>query len=74
MSKGMYVVCTWKFCVNLTKATVGITNAKNWRFYDHGDLSKAPVICLPPAGGSADVFFRLFNQLPDKGIRLIAVI
>lgn len=55
------------------KATVGIANAKVWRFYDQGDLTKAPIICLPPSGGSADVFYKLLLTLPEKGIRLIAV-
>lgn len=28
---------------------------------------------LPPVGGTAEVFFKLFNALFDKGIRIIAV-
>lgn len=32
-----------------------------------------PVVLIPPAGGTAELFFRLFLDLPSKGIRLIAV-
>jgi hypothetical protein len=55
------------------KATIGIENPKVWRYFDFGDVTKAPLVCIPPAGGSADIFFKLFNELPVKGIRVIGV-
>ncbi|KAH7829478.1 putative acid cluster protein 33 [Monocercomonoides exilis] len=59
--------------VPLQRATVGITNPKTWKFYDCGDESKAPIVMLPPAAGTAEGYFKLMNELPERGIRIIAV-
>ncbi|KAA6370399.1 MAG: putative esterase/lipase/thioesterase family protein [Streblomastix strix] len=59
--------------VPLQRASVGLERRKVWKFYDCGDEQKMPVVLIPPAGGTAELFFRLFLDLPSKGIRLIAV-
>ncbi|KAK2951610.1 putative Maspardin [Blattamonas nauphoetae] len=57
----------------LQRVTVGLRNPRTWKFYDQGDDTKAPIIILPPSGGTPECFCKLFNDLPEKGIRLIAV-
>ena len=42
--------------------------------YDAGPrLVKCPLICFPPASGTADVFFRQILALSAVGYRVIAV-
>lgn len=42
--------------------------------YDAGPRSvKCPLICFPPASGTADVFFRQMLALSAVGYRVIAV-
>ena len=42
--------------------------------YDAGPRSvKCPLICFPPASGTADVFFRQILALSAVGYRVIAV-
>ena len=47
---------------------------KEWKVYDAGPRSvKCPLICFPPASGTADVFFRQILALSAVGYRVMAV-
>ena len=49
-------------------------NSKEWTLYDAGPKTvKCPLICLPPASGTGDVFFRQILGLTSAGYRVIAV-
>ncbi|CAC5395343.1 SPG21 [Mytilus coruscus] len=48
--------------------------SKEWKVYDAGPRSvKCPLICFPPASGTADVFFRQILALTAVGYRVISV-
>ena len=47
---------------------------KEWTLYDAGPRHiRCPLICLPPASGTADVFYRQLLALSSAGYRVIAV-
>ena len=47
---------------------------KEWKLYDCGPRSvKCPLICFPPASGTADVYFKQMLSLSSAGIRIISV-
>ena len=47
---------------------------KEWKVYDAGPRSvKCPLVCFPPASGTADVFFRQMLGLSAVGYRVISV-
>ena len=49
-------------------------NSKEWTLYDAGPRHiRCPLICFPPASGTADVFFRQLLALSTAGYRVIAV-
>ncbi|XP_025077563.1 maspardin-like [Pomacea canaliculata] len=49
-------------------------NSKEWTMYDAGPKTvRCPLICFPPASGTADVFFRQILGLTAAGYRVIAV-
>ncbi|CAG5120117.1 unnamed protein product, partial [Candidula unifasciata] len=49
-------------------------NSKEWTIYEAGPKSvKSPLICFPPASGTADVYFRQVLGLSALGYRVIAV-
>ncbi|KAK2948452.1 putative maspardin [Blattamonas nauphoetae] len=52
---------------------IGVNYPLLWKYYEAGDESKAPVVMIGPAGSTPEFFFKLFLNLPKKGIRLIAV-
>jgi pimeloyl-ACP methyl ester carboxylesterase len=52
---------------------VGKTKSHVWRYYDLGDSKKPPLICIHGIGGTAEIFFKLFFELPMQGIRIITV-
>ncbi|KAJ1530459.1 hypothetical protein ONE63_005359 [Megalurothrips usitatus] len=55
------------------KVAVDADPAKEWKIYDSGPKSvKAPLVCLPPVSGTADIFFKQVLALNAKGIRVIA--
>ena len=47
---------------------------KEWLIYDAGPRNvRCPLICLPPASGTADVFFKQILTLSSLGYRVISV-
>ena len=47
---------------------------KVWTIYDAGPKTvRCPIVCLPPASGKADIFFKQILALSAKGYRVIAV-
>ncbi|KAK2953424.1 putative Maspardin [Blattamonas nauphoetae] len=55
------------------KVNISHHHVVSWKFYDSGGTSKHPLVLLHPAGATAHCFFKLFNELPLKGVRIIAV-
>lgn len=56
------------------KLVVDDDDRKEWVLYDTGPREvRCPLICLPPASGTADVFFRQLLSLSTAGYRVIAV-
>ncbi|CAL0312930.1 unnamed protein product [Lupinus luteus] len=60
----------FKSQVPLHKIPVG---SKQWRYYDFGPKSVAPLICLPGTAGTADVYYKQIMSLSLKGYRVISV-
>lgn len=55
------------------KVVVDDDESKEWTLYDAGRKTiKCPLICFPPASGTADVFFRQLLALSGVGYRVIA--
>lgn len=51
-----------------------VDDGKEWTLYDAGPKSvRCPIIFLPPASGTADIFFRQMLSLSSLGYRSIAV-
>ncbi|XP_035827852.1 maspardin isoform X2 [Aplysia californica] len=49
-------------------------NSKEWTLYEAGPKTvKCPLICFPPASGSADVYFRQVLGLSALGYRVIGI-
>eukprot|EP01111_Echinosteliopsis_oligospora_P006504 TRINITY_DN2067_c0_g1_i1.p1 TRINITY_DN2067_c0_g1~~TRINITY_DN2067_c0_g1_i1.p1 ORF type:complete len:326 (+),score=59.18 TRINITY_DN2067_c0_g1_i1:195-1172(+) len=59
--------------VAFQRVTVGNINEKVWQYYDFGPRDVAPLVCIPGASGTADVFYKQIVSLTPKGIRVIAV-
>lgn len=55
------------------KVCVNHDAAMEWKYYDYGPRDVPPLICLPDAGGTAEMFFRQIVSLCPKGYRIIAV-
>ncbi|XP_044264738.1 maspardin-like [Tribolium madens] len=64
---------SFRSSVPLKRVVVDSDNTKGWRIYDCGPKKvKCPLICLPPASGTADIFFKQALALSAKGIRVIS--
>jgi hypothetical protein len=37
---------------------IGSNGTKQWRYYDYGPKSVAPLVCLSGTAGTADVFYK----------------
>jgi len=48
-------------------------NDKVFKFYDYGPKEVAPLIFIPGASGTAEVFYKQFLSLCPKGYRLISI-
>ena len=47
---------------------------REWTLFDAGPRTvRCPLICLPPASGQADVFYKQILPLSAAGYRIIAV-
>lgn len=56
------------------KVVVDVLGEKEWTLYDAGPrMVRCPLICLPPASGQADVFYKQILPLSAAGYRIIAV-
>lgn len=48
--------------------------SKEWKLYDAGPKQvKCPLVCFPPASGTADVFYKQVLALSAVGFRVISV-
>lgn len=59
--------------VALQQITIGTVGEKVWRYYDFGPKEATPLVCIPGASGTADVFYRQIISLCPKGYRIISV-
>ncbi|CAG2236602.1 SPG21 [Mytilus edulis] len=65
---------SFRSSVSQRKFVVDEDESKEWKVYDAGPRSvKCPLICFPPASGTADVFFRQILALTAVGYRVISV-
>ncbi|XP_043475686.1 maspardin-like [Leptopilina heterotoma] len=65
---------SFRSSVPLRKIVVDIDGSKGWKVYDSNPKTvKCPLICLPPASGTADIFFKQILGLAAKGYRVISV-
>ncbi|KAG0571802.1 hypothetical protein KC19_VG043900 [Ceratodon purpureus] len=62
----------FKAHVPLHHIMIGPNCTKQWRYYDYGPRSVAPLVCLSGTAGTADVFYRQILTLCLKGYRVIA--
>lgn len=65
---------SFRCAVPLKRIVVDGDDSKVWSLYDAGPRNiKCPIICLPPAAGKSDVFFRQLLGLSGMGFRVIAL-
>lgn len=65
---------SFRSSVPLRRIVVDIDDEKEWLVYDAGPrVVQCPLICLPPASGTADVFFKQILTLSSLGYRVISV-
>ncbi|CAH1796693.1 unnamed protein product [Owenia fusiformis] len=65
---------SFRSTVPLRTIIVDDDDSKKWSLYDAGPKSvRCPLVCFPPASGSADVFFKQILPLTAQGYRVIAV-
>lgn len=58
----------------ILQIVVDSSDDKEWLIYDAGPRGvRCPLICLPPASGTADVFFKQVLTLSSLGYRVISV-
>jgi maspardin len=62
----------FKAHVPLHHIPIGSNGTKQWRYYDYGPKSVAPLVCLSGTAGTADVFYKQILNLCLKGYRVIA--
>ncbi|KAF6216922.1 hypothetical protein GE061_001273 [Apolygus lucorum] len=63
---------SFRSSIPLRKITVDSGTEKGWKVYDSGPKTvKTPLVCLPPACGTADVYYKQVLGLSAKGIRVI---
>jgi hypothetical protein len=44
--------------VALQQISIGSVNERVWKYYDFGPKEATPLVCIPGASGTADVFYR----------------
>jgi len=50
-----------------------ICDDKEWQFYDYGPKNVPPLLFIPGAQGTADVFYKQFVSLSSHGYRLVSI-
>ena len=72
-----YTLVIWVFNYHnfsLTQLCVDDDSEKVWTLYDTGPKSvRCPLMCMPPASGKADIFFKQMLALSASGYRVIGV-
>ncbi|XP_043280675.1 maspardin-like [Venturia canescens] len=64
---------SFRSSVPLRKIVVDTDGTKGWKVYDSNPKTiKCPLICLPPASGTSDIFFKQILGLAAKGYRVIS--
>ncbi|KAK3735179.1 hypothetical protein QZH41_018140 [Actinostola sp. cb2023] len=65
---------SFRSTVPLRRVIVDSAGEKEWVIYDAGPKSvRSPLICLPPASGTSDVFFKQLLTLSSLGYRVISL-
>ncbi|XP_043253101.1 maspardin-like [Colletes gigas] len=65
---------SFRSSIPLRKIAIDVDSMQGWKVYDSSPKTiKCPLICLPPASGTADIFFRQILGLSAKGYRIISV-
>lgn len=49
--------------VALQQISIGSVNERVWKYYDFGPKEATPLVCIPGASGTADVFYRQMVRL-----------
>jgi maspardin len=55
------------------RVSLGSVNEKIWKYYDFGPKDAIPLVCIPGASGTAEVFYRQMISLCPKGYRIVSV-
>jgi len=55
------------------KLNIDPVNDRVWKYYDYGPKDVPPLVLIPGASGTAEVFYKQFLSLCPKGYRLISV-
>lgn len=65
---------SFRSSVPLKTYIVDDDESKEWKLYDAGPKQvKCPLVCFPPASGTADVFYKQVLALSAVGFRVISV-
>ncbi|XP_076811378.1 maspardin-like [Clavelina lepadiformis] len=65
---------TFRSSIPCKKIFIDEDTSKIWKLYDAGPKTVlTPLVCLPPASGNADIFFRQVVYLSALGYRVIAL-
>jgi len=55
------------------RISLGSVNEKIWKYYDFGPKEAIPLVCIPGASGTAEIFYKQIISLCPKGYRIISV-
>lgn len=65
---------SFRNAIPLKRVIVDEGDSKVWSFYDAGPKTvKCPIVCLPPAAGKAEVFYRQVLGLSGMGYRTVSL-
>lgn len=65
----IHIACTYQFIV-----ITGALCSQSWKVFDFGPKTiRCPLILLPPACGTADIYFKQLLELGKQGYRVLAV-
>lgn len=65
ISYGTKLSINWSFWC-FSGLQIGLNGTKQWRYYDFGPKSVAPLVCLSGTAGTADVFYKQILTLALK--------
>lgn len=55
------------------RVSLGNVNEKIWKYYDFGPKEATPLVCIPGASGTAEIFYKQMISLCPKGYRIVSV-